>query len=80
MVPLSEARHRIYQSEMSEVVEGLRLRLEEHLQDKDNPEDAEIGFRVLYRFIEGIKGRPKYPEFDWSYLEYYLDIRVPKHK
>ena len=78
MVPLSEARHRIYQSEMSEVIQGLRMRLEKHIQDKTDSENAEICFRVLYRLAMNSKGRPKYPEFSWKNLRLLLDQYVPE--
>jgi hypothetical protein len=29
-------------------------------------------FRTLFRLVHGGPGRPKYPEFDWDYLEYFL--------
>ena len=78
MVPLSEARHRIYQSEMSEVIEGLRMRSEKHYEDKTDSENAEICFRVLYRLAMKVKGRPKYPKFSWETLRMLLDQYVPK--
>jgi len=32
MVPLSERRHRLHPEEVPEVIEGLRLRLRQHLE------------------------------------------------
>jgi len=72
MVPLSERRHRLYGDEIPEVIEGLRLRLERLLEAEEEPERAEIAFRALYRLMHGGPGRPKYPEFDWDYLGYFL--------
>jgi hypothetical protein len=77
MVPLSERRHRIYPYEIPEVIEGLRLRLETLLEEKRNQKKAEVAFRVMYRLLDGSKGRPKYPEFSWEFLSYYLDLHVP---
>ena len=72
MVPLSEKRHRLHSHEIPEVEEGLRLRLEALLEKKGEPERAEIAFRTLYRLKKTSVGRPKYPEFSWEYLNYYL--------
>ncbi len=72
MVPLSERRHRLHRHELPEVVEGLRLRLWELLEKRGEPERAEIAFRTLYRLKETSVGRPKYPEFSWTFLSYYL--------
>jgi len=77
MVPLSEKRHRLYNHEIPEVIEGLRLRLETLLEEKRNQEKAEVAFRVMYRLLDGSAGRPKYPEFSWDFLSYYLDLHVP---
>ena len=77
MVPMSEKRHRLYEHEIPEMIEGLRLRLETLLEARVDPERAEIVFRTLYRLRDGGIGRPRYPEFSWEFLEYYLDLRVP---
>jgi hypothetical protein len=66
MVPLSEKRHRLYQSEISEVILGLRLRLLQLLEEKKEPQKAEIAFHCLYRLRDNNTGRPKYPEFSWD--------------
>ena len=75
-VPLSERRHRLYSHEIPEILEGLRLRLEELLEKREDPERAEIAFRALYRLNEKGVGRPKYPEFSWDTLKNYLDQRT----
>jgi hypothetical protein len=72
MVPLSERRHRIYESEMPEVVEGLKLHLLQLLKEKEEPEKAERALRVLFRLMSGGKGRIKYPDFSWDYLEHFI--------
>jgi hypothetical protein len=77
MVPLSERRHRLYRHEIPEVIEGLRLRLENLVEERVDRENAEIAFRTLYRLLDGSPGRPKYPEFSWDSLGYYLDHYVP---
>ena len=73
MVPLSERRHRLYGHEIPEVIEGLRLKLEGLLKERADRERAEIAFRAHYRLMDGSPGRPKYPEFSWDFLGYYLD-------
>ena len=77
MVPLSERRHRLYPHEIPEVVEGLKLRLERLLEAREDPEKAEIVFKTLHRLLDGRIGRPKYPEFSWDYLQYFLDEGIP---
>ena len=74
MVPMSERRHRIYEGEMPEVIEGLKLHLLQLLKEMKEPERAEQAFRVLYRLMSGGKGRIKYPKFDWSFLGYFLEF------
>jgi hypothetical protein len=78
LVPLSERRHRLYNNEFPEVIEGLRLRLEHLLETEEDQERAETAFRVLYRLQGGAAGRPKYPKFDWGLLRHYLDWKVPE--
>jgi len=72
-VPLSERRHRLYRNEIPEVIEGLRLRLTELLEKREEPERAEIAFRTFYRLETRIVGRPKYPDFSWALLQEYLE-------
>jgi hypothetical protein len=73
MVPLSERRHRLYDSEIPEVILGLRLQLIQLLEEKNDPKRAQLAFRCLHRLLEENPGRPKYPEFSWEYLSYYVD-------
>ena len=73
MVPLSERRHRLYGDEIPEVVEGLRLRLSHLLEEREEKINAEIAFRTLFRLIRIKPGRPKYPEFSWDLIQYYMN-------
>ncbi len=75
---MSERRHRLYSHEIPEILEGLRLRLEELIEKREDPERAEIAFRTLYRLGGKIVGRPKYPKFSWEFLSYYLDFNMPR--
>ncbi len=74
LVPLSERRHRLYKHEIPEVVMALKLYLEKLVEKREEKEKAEIAFRTLYRLKTVQPGRPKYPEFSWGYLQYYLDF------
>lgn len=74
MVPLSERRHRLYNSEIPEVILGLRLRLKQLLEEKNDPKKAQLTLRCLHRLIDTNQGRPKYPEFSWEYLAYVVDV------
>jgi hypothetical protein len=75
LVPLSERRHRLYSHEIPEVVRGLKLRLEQLLEEEEDSESAETAFRIHYRLTSDEPGRPRYPEFNWDFLEYYLSFR-----
>jgi hypothetical protein len=74
MVPLSERRHRLYENEIPEVVEGLKLRLSHLLENREEGINAEIAFRVFYRLTRDEPGRPKYPRFSWEQVQYYIDF------
>jgi hypothetical protein len=73
LVPLSLKRHRLHNHEIPEVVKGLILHLEQLLEKKDNRKRAETVFRTLYRITSEKPGRPKYPEFNWDFIEYYIE-------
>ncbi len=73
MVPLSERRHRLYRHEIPEVNKGLRLRLLQLLDKREDEKSAEIALRTLYRLTREEPGRPKYPKFTWDILEYFLE-------
>ncbi len=73
LVPMSERRHRISDLELPEVVEGLRLRLLELTKRRNEPEKAEIAYRCLLRLINDSPGRPKYPEFNWDHVLYFVE-------
>ena len=69
MVPLSERRHRLHGEEVPEVIEGLRLRLQAHLDTREDLESATISFRAFYRLQEHRSGRPRYPIVTWALIE-----------
>ena len=73
MVPLSERRHRLYRHEIPEVNKGLRLRLLQLLENREDEGSAEIAFRTLFRLTRYEPGRPRYPEFSWDFVQYVLD-------
>ena len=74
MVPMSERRHRLYSREIPEVKRGLKLRLQELCEAREDREAAEIAFRALYRLSRDEPGRPKYPEFTWESIEYWAEM------
>ena len=79
MVPMSEKRHRLYNHEIPEVIQGLLLRLEILAAERKEEEKARIAFRTLYRLMFAEKGgRPKYPEFTWTsaldFVERYKEL------
>ena len=71
MVPLSERRHRLYTPEIPEVKRGLKLRLQELYEAKEDREAAETAFRALFRLSRDEPGRPRYPEFSWDMVEHW---------
>ena len=74
MVPLSERRHRLYDSEIPEVILGLNLRLRQLLEERKDTEKAQTAFRCIHRLLEDKPGRPRYPEFNWDYLSYFIEV------
>ena len=76
MVPFSERRHRLYKQEIPDVILGLKMRLEQLLKEKSDLERAEVAFHCLFRLLQGGHGRPKYPDFSWEFLDYYLSQGV----
>ena len=63
----------MYNHEIPEVKRGLKLRLRELCEAGEDREAAETAFRALFRLSRDEPGRPKYPEFSWDMLQYYLD-------
>ena len=73
MVPLSkrprpakrsraQRRHRIHGDEIPEVLEGLKLRLRQHLEMEEDLAMATVAFRAFYRLLTHQTGRPNYPD------------------
>lgn len=67
-------RHRLNGSEVAPVKRAVRAQLVEFLETRDNKDRlrAEILFRVWWRLENCHSGCPKYPEFSWSALRYYI--------
>jgi len=76
MVPLGfERRHRIQGSEVPEVIAGLRLRLREHLETKDDQPGAINAFKALYRLETHKVGKPNYPSpITWGLIEDWIKL------
>jgi hypothetical protein len=70
---LSERRHRLYDSEIPEVILGLHLRLKQLLEERKDAEKAETALRCMHRLMEDKTGRPRYPNFSWEYLTYFIE-------
>ena len=71
---MSERRHRLYDSEIPEVILGLNLRLKQLLVERKDPEKAQTAFRCMHRLLGDNPGRPRYPEFSWDYLSYFIEV------
>ena len=72
---VTSKRH-LREEEITEVVNGLKLRLEQLLVECKDEEAAETALRTLIRLTSDKPGRPKYPEFDWDFVDYFLHARV----
>ena len=69
-----ERRHRIHGEEVPVVIEGLRLRLRQHLETRGDLHGATVAFMVLYRLVTHQAGRPDYPEpVTWSLIEEWVN-------
>ena len=79
MVPLSTRRHHLNEQEIPEIIRGLMLRLLQLLDEREGLASAEIAYRALHRLTNKDRGRPKYPEFSWEYLDHYLDYHKDEY-
>lgn len=80
MVPFNQRRHRLNPLEVPEVIEGLRLRLNYHLQTRENLLAASIAYRAYHRLKNHHTGRPNYPEpITWRHIEeiLFMEKMVP---
>jgi len=71
---MTSKRH-LREDEITEVVKGLKLRLEQLLVECKDEEAAETALRTLIRLTSDKSGRPKYPEFDWDFVDYFLGFQ-----
>lgn len=73
MTPLNERRHRLHGEEVPEVIEGLRLRLRHHLEERSDLLKATIAFRAYLRLKRHRTGRPYYPpRITWEIIEKWI--------
>jgi len=74
IISSSERRHRLHGEEVPEVIQGLRLRLQAHLEERRDPYGAAVAFRAFYRLVTHQAGRPDYPEpVTWGLIERWLN-------
>ena len=72
MVPLASQPRSAHEREL---IKGLRLHLQAHLEERQDLPGATIAFRALYRLMEHRAGRPNYPEpVTWGLIEGWLSI------
>lgn len=77
MVPYSERRHRLHGDEVPKAIEGLRLRLLQHLKTRENLYEARVAFRAFYRLSTYCRGRPSYPNpLTWDLIASYVNGTV----
>ena len=76
-VSYSQRRHRLNSDEVPEVIEGLRLRLLQHLKTRDDIYGATVSFRAYYRLSTYCRGRPSYPNpITWDLIDSYVNGTV----
>ena len=82
MAPLfSQRRHRLYEEEIPEVIEGLRLRLQHHLKMREDIHGATVSFHAFYRLSTYCRGRPSYPSpVTWDLIESYVNGTVSREE
>jgi len=74
MVPFSERRHRLQDEEVPETIEGLKLRLLQHLETKGDLYGARVAFKAFYRLSTHVRGRPSYPSpITWDLIGSYVN-------
>jgi len=74
IISSSERRHRLHGEEVPEVIEGLRLHLQAHLEERQDLPRAAVAFRAFYRLVTHQVGRPDYPEpVTWALIESWLN-------
>ena len=66
-------RHRLHGIEVGPVQRAIVYKLRELAEQKMDDLEAEILFRVLYRFQNPRPGAPRYPRFTWRFLEKVLN-------
>lgn len=59
-------RHRLHGIELGPVKRAVEAQLSELLNNRENELEAEILFRILYRFNHPYTGKPRYPPFSWA--------------
>ena len=85
---ISQRRIRVHPEEVPEVIEGLILRLQQHLRTREDLLGATVAFRTYYRFSTYRRGRPGYPSpVTWDVIDSFVNepisvvednnIRVP---
>lgn len=66
-------RFRICDEQVTEIVKGLRLRLRQLLEEREDLEAATHALHVLHRMIYNLQSRPSYPRpVTWDLVESYL--------
>ena len=68
-----ERRHRIRENEISEVVEGLKIRLWYHIHTRDSLTSATNAYTALFRLTNPSAGQPRYDDpITWDSIAIFL--------
>ena len=66
-------RYKICDEQVTEIVKGLRLRLRQLLEEREDLEAATHALHILHRLTLRRKSRPSYPRpVTWDLVESYL--------
>lgn len=66
-------RYKICDEQVTEIVKGLRLRLMQLLEEREDLEAATHALHILHRLTHCLQSRPSYPKpVTWDLIESYL--------
>ena len=67
-------RFKICDEQVTEIVKGLKLRLTQLLEEREDLEAATHTLHILHRMTFRLQSRPSYPKpVTWGLIEHYLN-------
>lgn len=66
-------KYRICDEQVTEIIKGLRLRLRQLLEEREDLEAVTHALHILHRMVHRLQSRPSYPRpVTWDLIESYL--------